>query len=93
MSVPRTVSLLLTTEFSEKKMVSVPSVTMNGGSLIRVTRKPLIAPIAVPQAKPRISARTPGMPALVQKFAIRIDEKTAMAPADRSMPAVRMTSV
>ena len=52
MSEPRTVSLLETTELSEKKMLSVPSVTMNGGSLSRVTSKPLRAPIAVPQTQP-----------------------------------------
>ena len=46
MSEPRMVSLRLTTEFSEKKMLSVASVTMNGGSLSRVTSRPLIAPIA-----------------------------------------------
>ena len=33
------------------------------------------------------------MPALVAKLAIRIEENTAMAPTDRSMPAVRMISV
>jgi hypothetical protein len=93
MSEPRTVSLLLTTALSEKKMVRVPSVTMNGGSLIRVTRNPLRAPIAVPQANPSTSASTPGIPNLVQKLAIRIDEKTAIAPTDRSIPAVRMIKV
>ena len=93
MSEPRIVSLLLTTEFSEKKMLSVPSVTMNGGSLSRVTSRPLIAPIARPHRKPTISARAPGSPAFVARLAMRIEEKTAIAPADRSMPAVRMTSV
>ena len=94
MSEPRIVSLLETTEFSEKKMLSVPSVTMNGGSLIRVTRKPLTAPIAVPQAKPSSSASEPGhAERRWRSLAIRIDENTAIAPTDRSMPAVRMIRV
>ena len=46
MSEPRIVSLRETTEFSEKKIDSVARVTMNGGRLIRVTSRPLIAPIA-----------------------------------------------
>ena len=49
MSEPRIVSLLEITAFSEKKMLSVPSVTMNGGRFSRVTRTPLSKPIAVPQ--------------------------------------------
>ena len=53
MSEPRIVSLRETTEFSEKKIDSVARVTMNGGRLIRVTSKPLIAPIAVPQDRGR----------------------------------------
>ena len=93
MSEPRIVSLRETTEFSEKKIDSVARVTMNGGSLIRVTSRPLIAPIAVPRTRPMIRAMTPGTPSFVAMLAMRIDENTAIAPAERSMPAVRMTRV
>src|SRR5436190_1905471 len=43
-------------------MLSVPSVTINGGSLILVTRKPLMKPVSAPTAMPRRSARGPGTP-------------------------------
>ena len=93
MSEPRMVSLRLTTEFSEKKMLSVASVTMNGGSLSRVTSSPLIDPIARPHRKPTISARPPGSPAFVVRLAMMTEVNTVIAPVDRSMPAVRITSV
>ena len=93
MSEPRIVSLRDTTAFSEKKIDNVARVTMNGGSLIRVTSKPLIAPIAVPRIRPMMIARTPGTPSFAAMFAMRMDVNTVMAPAERSMPAVRMTRV
>ena len=94
MSEPRTVSLLDTTALSEKKMVSVPSVTMNGGSLSRVTRKPFERAHRGAADEARAAARAGrACPARCAKFAIRIEEKTAIAPTDRSMPAVRMISV
>ena len=74
-------------------MLSVASVTMNGGSLSRVTSRPLIDPIARPHRKPTISARPPGSPAFVARLAMMTEVKTVIAPVDRSMPAVRITSV
>ncbi len=86
MSEPRIVSLWLSTEFSEKKMLSVPSVTMNGGSLSRVTSRPLIAPIARPHRKPTISARPPGSPAFVVRLAMMTEVKHGDR-ADRQVDA------
>ncbi len=93
MSEPRIVSLRDTTAVSEKKIDSVARVTMNGGRLTRVTSQPLNAPIAVPRMRPMMRAGKPGTPSFVAMLAIRIDENTVMAPAERSMPAVRMTRV
>ena len=75
------------------KMLSVPSVTMNGGSRSRVTSAPLSRPHAVPTPKPMSSASRPGTPWSADSLAITIDESTMIAPTDRSMPAVRMISV
>ena len=55
---------------------------MNGGRLIRVTSQPLNAPIAVPRTSPMSSARKPGMPSFVAMLAMRIEEKTVIAPAE-----------
>ena len=62
MSVPRIVSLCEYQRFSAKKMFSVPSVTMNGGSLSRVTSSPLSRPQAVPTTNPSSRASRPGSP-------------------------------
>ena len=93
MSLPRTVSLCEMYRLSAKKMFSVPSVTMNGGSLTRVTSRPLSIPHASPTVKPRSNASKPGTPASAESFAMTIDESTMMAPTDRSIPAVRMMIV
>ena len=93
MSVPRIVSLWEMYRLSAKKMFSVPSVTMNGGSRSRVTSMPLSRPQAVPTTKPISSASRPGTPASADSLAITIDDSTMIAPTERSMPAVRMTSV
>ena len=75
-------------------MLNVPSVTMNGGSLSRVTSRPLMAPIAVPTAEAEQQREQPRQPGSWPSLAITIDEeRTVIAPTDRSMPAVRMTSV
>ena len=75
------------------KMLKVPSVTMNGGSLSRVTNAPLMAPATAPARMPSARAKIPGIPFFTAKLAISSDERIAMAPTDRSMPAVRMTNV
>ena len=70
-----------------------PKVTMNGGRLSRVTKVPLRNPAKTPQAIPISRASTPGTPLLAARLAMTNEDKMAIAPTDRSMPAVRMTSV
>ena len=74
-------------------MLSVPSVTMNGGSRRRVMSKPLSRPALVPKAKPISRAATPGTPKSAESLPMMTEVNTAMAPTERSMPAVRMMSV
>ncbi len=62
MSDPRMVVDADTYRLSAKKMLSVPSVTMKGGSRSRVMRRPFRRPQAVPKAKPMSRAATPGTP-------------------------------
>ncbi len=64
---------------------------MNGGSLSRVTSAPLIAPASSPAATPISRARKPGTPLFAARFAMISEERMAMAPTDKSMPAVKMT--
>ncbi len=78
---------------SAVKMLRVPRVTMNGGSLNRVTSTPLRRPPRVPTAKPASRASQPGQPCSADSFAITIMARMVSAPTDRSMPAVRMMSV
>ena len=47
----------------------------------------------MPTPKPSSSASAPGRPCSVPSLAITIDDRTMIAPTDRSMPAVRITSV
>jgi len=74
-------------------MLSVPSVTMNGGRLILVTSRPLIQPAMRPKTTPMTSARNPGTPLFAASDAMIIVDRIAIAPTDRSIPAVRMTRV
>ena len=74
-------------------MFQVPSVTMNGGKRNRATKNPLTAPAAVPAAKPTMTASGPGNPASTAVLPITTDDKTIIAPTDKSMPAVKITSV
>ena len=74
-------------------MLSVPRVTMNGGSFTRVTSTPLSVPARAATTMPIASAATPGTPWSDDTLAITIADRMAMAPTDRSMPAVRMTIV
>ena len=80
--------------------VSVPSVTMNGGSLIRVISRPLSTPIAVPvpsiAAIPAIEATAPELcpvSMLLHQHRAGHPANPRMAPSDRSIPAVMMTNV
>ena len=52
-----------------------------------------MSPQAVPTPNPSSSASSPGTPASAESLAITIEERTMIAPTERSMPAVRMTSV
>ena len=74
-------------------MLSVPSVTMNGGRFSRVTSRPLRNPQAVPTAMPMSRARPPGTPLLAARLAITSIARMAVAPTARSMPAVKMIKV
>ncbi|MNS98731.1 hypothetical protein D3C72_1331060 [compost metagenome] len=74
-------------------MFSVPSVTMNGGSLMRVTSRPLSRPNSVVTPMPHRMATGTGMPSSVANFVMMIPPSAITMPHDRSMPAVRMISV
>ena len=78
---------------SAKKMLIVPRVTMNGGILSRVMSRPLRRPQAVPKANPRTRASRPGTPERDVDVGHDDRAKTAMAPTERSTPAVRMMIV
>ena len=89
----RMVSLAEYQRFNAKKMLQVPSVTMNGGSLKYATRAPLIAPHSAPTARPRRKATGTGTPTCTASLPITTDDRTMIAPTDRSMPAVSTISV
>ena len=74
-------------------MFSVPSVTMKGGSLTCVTSSPLTRPNSVVTPTPHSTARAGGMPSSVANLVITMPPSAITMPHDRSMPAVRMTSV
>src|SRR6266404_5406615 len=65
---------------SAKKIDQVPSVTMKGGSLSRVTRTPFIAPQPPPAAMPIRSARGAGRPAVTASLPMITEHSTMMAP-------------
>ena len=79
--------------FSAVNTESVPSVTMNGGSLILATRNPLKAPISVPIAIPPAIAIGSGTPEDTASLPITNVERTNIAPTERSIPAVRIINV
>ena len=79
--------------------LSVPKVTINGGNLNLVTRYPLNAPANVPINRPSAKAQNTGSPSSgisgspMKVFAITIDAKIAIAPQDKSIPAVKIIKV
>ena len=79
--------------FSAVNTDSVPSVTINGGSLILATRKPLKAPISVPIAIPAAIAIGSGTPYDTESRPITNVERTKIAPTERSIPAVSIINV
>ena len=94
MSVPRIVSLWEYQRLSAKKTFSVPSVTMNGGSRSRVTSSAVDAAAGRADGEAEQQGEQaragPGRP---PSLAITIEDRTMIAPTERSMPAVRMISV
>src|SRR6266516_2398576 len=76
-----------------KAMFSVPRVTMNGGRLIVVTRPPFSRPKPAHSSRPSRIARNGFSPVLTASLVIAMLPNAMTAPADRSIPAVRMTSV
>ena len=76
-----------------KAMFIVPSVTMNGGSLMRVTSRPLIMPAMVVTPMPPAMAMAGCQPCLTASMLIEIEPSAMIMPQARSMPPVRITSV
>ena len=74
-------------------MLKVPSVTMNGGSLMRVTSRPLSSPNSAVTAMPHRMASGAGRPRSAANLVITMLPSAITMPHDRSMPAVRMISV
>src|SRR3954447_24983164 len=86
-----TVLASVSTSTTPRAMPSMPSVTMNGGSLPYATSEPLKTPIAVPAAMPtRIAGTTPVPCTSISAVIAPVRPRTE--PTDRSMPAVRITS-
>ena len=72
---------------------SMPRVAMNGGSCIRVTSTPLMSPTAAPTRIPTTTPSRIGRPAWDTAIVPSTPESPATEPTERSIPAVRMTSV
>ena len=68
-------------------------VTINGGSLNRVTNNPLNAPVATPEIKPIAIAGKVGIPKSTESFPITTDARTIIAATLKSIPAVKMIKV
>ena len=82
-----------TTCVSANAMFSVPSVTMNGGSRTSVTRPPFSTPKPRQVRIPSRSAGRAGTPLTTASFVITIWPSAMTVPTERSIPAVRITSV
>ena len=78
---------------SAKAMLKVPSVTMKAGSRTPVTRAPLSSPKATHAPIPSAIAASGFTPLSTATFVITICPKAITVPTERSMPAVRITSV
>src|SRR3954452_561157 len=86
-----TVLASVRTSTTPRAIPSMPSVTMNGGSLPYATSEPLKTPIAAPAAMPTRIAGTIPVPC-TSSSAVIAPVRPSTDPTDRSMPAVRMTS-
>ena len=78
---------------SAKNIFQVPSVTMKGGNLSRVTSRPLNAPVAIPDIKPIAIAGSVGIPISTESFPIKTEAKTIIAATLKSIPAVNIIKV
>ena len=76
-----------------KNIFQVPSVTMKGGNLSRVTSRPLNAPVAIPDIKPIAIAGRVGIPISTDSFPINTEAKTIIAATLKSIPAVNIIKV
>ncbi len=74
-------------------MFNVPSVTMNAGSRTNVTRLPFSTPKATQTRSPRAIARKGEAPFSITAFVITICPSAITVPTERSIPAVRITTV
>src|SRR5579884_722470 len=90
---PVKVTSFETTCVRAKAMLNVPSVTMNGGSRTSVTSPPFSTPRPRHVRIPSRSDGSAGTPPTTASFVIRICPSAITVPTERSMPAVRITSV
>jgi hypothetical protein len=74
-------------------MFNVPSVTMNEGSRTSVTSPPFRTPKPIQVRTPSSSAGRAGIPLTIASFVITICPSAITVPTERSIPAVRITSV
>ena len=74
-------------------MLSVPSVTIKGGSSSRVTSSPLTSPKRVVAAIPMKIASTGFTPLETANLVIKTEPSAIMSPLDRSMPRVKIINV
>jgi hypothetical protein len=74
-------------------MLKVPSVTMKAGSLTAVTNVPFSTPNATHARMPSPIAISGGTPFCTASLVITIWPNAITVPTERSIPAVRMTSV
>ena len=78
---------------SAKAMLSVPSVTMKGGSRTPVTSPPCKTPKPTHVRIPNRSAGSAGTPFATASLVMMIWPSAITVPTERSIPAVRMTRV
>ena len=78
---------------SANAMLSVPSVTMNAGNPTSVTRPPFSTPKATQVRIPSAIASSGDMPFSMASFVITTCPSAITVPTERSIPAVRITSV
>src|SRR5690242_5040165 len=74
-------------------MLNVPSVTMNGGSRRTVMSPPFKRPKPAATSRPITIDSAGATPLSTASLVMKIDDSAMTRPQDRSMPAVRMTSV